>query len=197
MKALIRKYLKEYYPSHDNDWFDLVKSKKTLADQIETAVLSLNSEGLMRGHQRRVGKHRLKNYAQALLSEESIDRTRKALRSRNFHFVYPVFKEETRNHYLVSDLTAYDTAQRICSAYGIEPEFVYLHTGTTVGARNLGIAIRGKQYLKKHELPDWLTSSLSPADIENFMCIYKDHCLSGLRKNETNCVPRRTKNRIC
>lgn len=197
MKALIKKYLKDYFPSHDNDWFDLVKSKKTLADQIETAVLSFNSAGLMHRHQRRVGLERLKNYAEALLSAENTDRVRKALRSRNFHSVCRVFKEEAKNHYMVSNLTAYDAAERICSAYGIEPEFVYLHAGTTVGARNLGIKIRGKQYLEKHELPDWLTSSLNPADIENFLCIYKDHFLSGLRKNETNCVPKRTKNRIC
>ncbi|MEO5602155.1 MAG: hypothetical protein ABIR06_14645 [Cyclobacteriaceae bacterium] len=75
---------------------------------------------------------------------------------------------------MVSDLTTYDSTQRICSAFDIEPEFVYLHNGTTAGAKNLGIKVRGKEYLQLSELPGWLTSSLGPADIENFLCIYKD-----------------------
>ncbi len=189
MKSLIGKYIKNYYPSHDNDWFDLVQSKKTLADQIETAVLSLNSDGLMHGHQRRVGLERLQKYAQALLSEENVDRIRKGLRTRKFHNVYTVFKEETKNHYMVSDLTAYDVAQRICSASGIEPEFVYLHTGTTMGAKNLGINVRGKKYLQMNELPGWITSSLSAADVENFLCIYKEEFLSPSSSNNRSICP--------
>ena len=197
MKKLIKRYLKEYFPYSDNDWFDLVKSKKSFADQVQTAVLSLNSKGIMHGHQRRVGLARLKKYSQALLSEESLEKIRKALRTRNFHSVYLVFKEETKDHYMVSDLTAYDVTQRLCSAYGIEPEFVYLHTGTTVGAKNLGIDVRGKEYLEVIELPSWLTSSLSPADIENFLCIYKDDFVSGQSKNKSNCLPIRSKRWIC
>lgn len=174
MKKLVKKYVKDYFPSHDNEWFDLVKSKRTLQEQIETAALSKNNEGIMHGHQRRVGEKRLKKYAQALLSDETVDRVKKAIKSGVFHNVYLILKYETRNHYMVSSLTAYDVAQRICSVYGIEPEFIYLHTGTTEGAKNLGINTRGKEYFELKELPVWLSSSLGPADIENFLCIYKD-----------------------
>ncbi|MEO5602154.1 MAG: hypothetical protein ABIR06_14640 [Cyclobacteriaceae bacterium] len=40
-KSLIKQYIKDYFPSHDNAWFVLVKSKRTLTDQIETAVCRL------------------------------------------------------------------------------------------------------------------------------------------------------------
>jgi hypothetical protein len=189
MKSLIKRYIKEYFPSQDNDWFNLVKSKRTLLEQIETATLSLNFEGVMHGHQRRVGHERLKKYAQALLSENNIERIKKAVRSRNFHNVYLVFEEETKNHYMVSSLTAYDVAQRICSIYGIDPEFVYLHTGTTEGAKNLGIKTRGKECLEMKDLPVWLTSSLGPADIENFLCIYKEDFLRSKSARETRKKP--------
>lgn len=91
---------------------------------------------------------------------------------------------------MVSSLTAYDVAHRICSVYGIEPEFIYLHTGTTEGAKNLGIDTRGKKYLDLKELPDWLTSSLGPADIENFLCIYKDDFNNSK-------LSRKNRNRVC
>jgi hypothetical protein len=189
MKRLITQYIREYFPSHDNDWFDFVKSKKILDEKIETAVLSLNSSGKMHGHQRRVGLDRLKKYAQSMLTEVNVERLKKALRTKDFHNVYSVFKEETKNHYMVSSLTAYDVAQRICSIYGIEPKFVYLHTGTTDGAKNLGISIRRKEYLKLNELPNWITASLGPADIENFLCIFKDEIAGRARKTDDNCPP--------
>jgi hypothetical protein len=197
MKAMIRKYLKDYLPSDDTEWFKLVDSKRTLPDQIETAVLSLDFNGRMHGHQRRVGGARLKKYAQAMLSQHHIDLIKKALRSKNFHAVYLVFKEETKHHYMVSTLTAYDVTQRICHVYGIEPEFVYLHTGTTEGARNLNIKTGGKEYLQSKEVPAWLSSSLAPADIENFLCIYKDEFRLSTGKHKSICPPKKIKNSPC
>jgi hypothetical protein len=196
MKSLIREYLRDYFPSNDNDWFDLVKSKKTLTEQIETAVLSLNSEGKMHGHQRRVGLRRLKAYAESLLSTENVDRLRKALRTKRFHNVYSILRDETKNHYMVSSLTAYDVAQRLCGAYGIEPEFIYLHTGTTVGAKILNIKISGKEYLQMNDLPSWISSTLTAADVENFLCIYKDRFVDSRTQGGNNCLPKKNK-RIC
>lgn len=161
MKSLVKEYIKYYFPSHDSDWFEVVKSKRNLHEQIEAAALSLNSKGVMHGHQRRVGLARLKKYAASLLSTNNVDRIKTALRTGEFHNVYTIFKDETKNHYMVSSLTAYDVAQRLCFAHGLEPAYIYLHTGTATGVKNLNIRRRGKKYLEMSELPQWLTVSLS------------------------------------
>lgn len=47
----------------------------------------------------------------------------------------------------------YDVAHRIVAYLGLEPEHVYLHRGTRVGARALGLG-RGRQWIDLAELPD-------------------------------------------
>lgn len=195
VKHLIRDYLRDYFPGNDTEWVEVVRSSKTFAEQIEAAVMSLNSDGLMHGHQRRIGRKRLQLFLQAMLAPKNIDAVRKALRTKLFDNVYKVFKSETLNHYMVSDLTAYDITQRICAVHMIEPEFIYLHTGTTVGAKNLGLDVKGKKYLLIAEIPAWISSSLGPADIENFLCIYKDDFLRSLARGKGTLL--RNRRSIC
>lgn len=72
-------------------------------------------------------------------------------------------------------LYVYDVAHRIGHSMGISPEFVYLHAGTRDGARNLEIwgdfKIKGGKML----LSDFPCEMhcLTPAQVEDFLCIYK------------------------
>lgn len=52
----------------------------------------------------------------------------------------------------VGELMIYDTAHRIGAFLKLEPEFVYLHAGTRVGAAALGFP-RSREKLEMHELP--------------------------------------------
>lgn len=71
----------------------------------------------------------------------------------------------------IGELTVYDTATRIAAGYGIEPNKVYLHAGTRVGAKALSLD-RGQSYLEINELPRAF-HKLKAREIEDCLCIYK------------------------
>ena len=72
----------------------------------------------------------------------------------------------------IGPVTIYDTAQRIGYRLGLAPDRVYLHAGTREGARKLGLDT-SHEYLLPEELPFPL-QKLAPADVEDFLCRYKD-----------------------
>ncbi|MBI1997211.1 MAG: hypothetical protein HYW03_03845 [Deltaproteobacteria bacterium] len=71
----------------------------------------------------------------------------------------------------------YDTALRIGARLGLEPERVYIHSGTRVGARRLGLDWRAK-WIEPKDLPKPLRS-LPPWQVEDILCIYKDWFTQG------------------
>jgi hypothetical protein len=73
----------------------------------------------------------------------------------------------------IGELTVYDISQRIGSRFDLEPDRVYLHSGTRVGARALGFDGR-RASLEVAELPDELTEQLRPRELEDLLCIYKN-----------------------
>ncbi|MEK5331403.1 hypothetical protein [Lysinibacillus sp. FSL W8-0992] len=89
----------------------------------------------------------------------------------------------------IGGLTVYDTAERIGYAFGLYPTKVYLHRGTRTGAINLlgRKAVRGRKYLYMHEFPVEF-QILTPREMENCLCIYKDTFLTGkLPKQKLAC----------
>ena len=70
----------------------------------------------------------------------------------------------------IGPLTVYDVAHRLAAFLGKAPALVYLHAGTKAGAAVLGF--RGKA-IHPDVLPAAF-SRLSPAEIEDCFCIYKD-----------------------
>jgi hypothetical protein len=73
----------------------------------------------------------------------------------------------------IGPLTVYDVATRIGAHLQLEPEKVYLHSGTKKGARELGLGARRKT-LEKAVLPGEL-GRLAGREIEDCLCIYKDY----------------------
>jgi len=71
------------------------------------------------------------------------------------------------------ELYTYDMALRIGAFLVLAPEFVYLHRGTRAGARTLGLNAK-LPYLTIDSLPAELRT-LSPAEVEDFLCIYRDY----------------------
>lgn len=72
----------------------------------------------------------------------------------------------------IGELMIYDTALRIGAKMGVAPTRVYLHAGTRVGARHLGLGRRA-QFLEKSDFPAALRA-LEPREIEDCLCIYAD-----------------------
>jgi len=77
--------------------------------------------------------------------------------------------------YGCGDLYIYDASLRIGASLKLAPEVIYLHAGVIEGAKALGFNVRGRPHLAMDEIPrdcDELRR-LSPAQIEDFLCIYK------------------------
>ena len=77
--------------------------------------------------------------------------------------------------YGVGELMVYDTALRLGASVGLEPEVVYLHSGTRKGARALGLD-HAKPFLAMDDLPSALRG-LRPREVEDLLCIYKAQLL--------------------
>lgn len=74
----------------------------------------------------------------------------------------------------VAELTVYDMARWIGAYLRLEPELIYLHTGTRHGAAALGIEVSSSEKtLDKYRLPSefW---TLSCGYLEDLMCLYKE-----------------------
>ena len=103
--------------------------------------------------------------------------------------------------YGAGELYAYDVAQRVGLRLGLRPERVFLHRGTRAGARALGISVSGRKSIGIDELPRALRS-LSPAEAEDVLCIYKSY-FPKLDRNDDDasdarsCLPRSVRSRRC
>jgi hypothetical protein len=93
----------------------------------------------------------------------------------SFHALYSII--EVAGHG-IGDLGVYDPAHRIGAYLGLSRTLVYLHRGTAEGARRL-LGITGQRTIDPKDLPSVLTDFLTPAEIEDFLCIYKDALIGG------------------
>jgi hypothetical protein len=89
----------------------------------------------------------------------------------------------------IGDLAVYDIARRIGAYLRKFPRLIYLHRGTAEGARQLGFT---GATLDPSLLPPAF-SKLTPAEIEDCLCIYKDELaeLSARDPRRSRCVLRR------
>jgi hypothetical protein len=91
----------------------------------------------------------------------------------SFELLYGEIESKIGDLHGIGALTIYDIALRIGAYLRKKPNLVYLHRGTRVGARRLGFA--GKA-LDPRSLPSAF-SRLTPDEIEDCLCIYKDEFL--------------------
>ncbi len=93
-------------------------------------------------------------------------------RISDFNELYKTIKAEADKFYGIGRLTTYDTATCIAFEQGIYPKDVYLHAGAADGAKTLGI--RGTKASKTQFVAICKAfEMLEPAQIEDFLCIYK------------------------
>jgi hypothetical protein len=93
--------------------------------------------------------------------------------------LYDLVSEAIRDIEGIGPLTVYDTAHRIGACRGLSPKCVYVHAGVAKGAKALGLnPVHGK--LALDQVPEEL-SELRPEQIEDCLCIYKDHFRPDMR----------------
>jgi hypothetical protein len=73
----------------------------------------------------------------------------------------------------IGELTVYDTALRIGANMKLQPDVVFMHSGTRIGAKRLGLDA-SREFLTVEELPADFRD-LRPREIEDVLCIYKDY----------------------
>jgi hypothetical protein len=117
----------------------------TFESALRRAALGLTADGKVHSHQRQVSRQARRDWADHLLA--------------NIELLRPVETFEqlfSRVESLaidgIAEMTIYDTAYRIGAKLGLEPRFVYLHSGTRKGAGLLGLG-KGRAYLRMEELP--------------------------------------------
>ena len=137
---------------------------------VKQAALAKGSWDGVHDHQKKYGvADKLPAFAKSLLEAlpelENVD---------NFRKLHDAVKAGAGKVFHNAKLTFYDTALRIGAYRKIEPKEVYLHCGAEVGARALGIKIKGRRAIPVGEF-DSAFHQLKPREIEDLLCIYKEN----------------------
>jgi|SRR6185437_5545027 len=141
----------------------------SLSAAIRRAALCKTKDGKRHQHQRRIPGELLEDVEARLQSIR-----RKLSNAKNFAVLHDFIENEIGELKGIGELTAYDIAHRIGASLRKSPTLVYLHRGTREGAAILGF--RGRT-LDSAMLPAAF-SRLTPAEIEDCLCIYKNELRS-------------------
>ena len=141
--------------------------QRSFEDAISKAAIAQRPDGKRFSHQRRIPKPALEESRRRLLRARS-----RLANVSTFDALLKIVEDEIGPIHKIGKLTVYDTALRIAAWRRLEPEVVYLHAGTKVGAKALGLAYR-ERTIALENLPAPLRR-LSPRELEDVLCIYKD-----------------------
>jgi hypothetical protein len=156
-----------YQRSRAQDEASWFLNQPTLHDAISWAARARWKNGKKFDHQWRLKNSDLCRAEEALLKVE-----RRIARSVTFDELFEVVMGAVCQIWKNPELYCYDTALRIGAKLDLKPDKVYLHRGTRIGARKLGLNTRGAT-LDPSALPDGLRG-IEPSEIEDILCIYKD-----------------------
>jgi hypothetical protein len=161
---IVRDYIREYRDDASAEMEDY-RTEKTRVAAIRRASLCEFPDGKRHPHQYRIPRSLLE------LAEGRLQAAAKQLaEARDFDALHEIVKREIGSVHGIGKLMVYDIAHRIGAYFGKTPAMVYLHRGTKEGAATLGF--RGET-LDPKVLPAAF-SKLTPAEIEDSLCIYKD-----------------------
>lgn len=141
----------------------------TLKAAIRRAALCLLQNGKRHPHQYRIPGSLL-DQVEARLQAIAVT----LQRARDFAALQDLVDREISSLDGISELTVYDIAHRIGAYLKKAPQLVYLHRGTRTGAAVFGL--RGRT-IRPDQLPAAF-SRLTPSEIEDCLCIYKDYLKS-------------------
>lgn len=165
LDILVAHYLKNWKGCGQDElaWY---KTSENLNEAISRATSSQTEAGRRHSHQRRIIQEAINEAQYRLIQKES------ELRGCiSFEELHEIIKTELASVWGLGELYYYDIAHRIGAYLKHSPIKVYLHSGTRVGARALGLNV-SKGYLEKRDLPKPL-HRLKPDQVEDFLCLYK------------------------
>lgn len=141
----------------------------SLKAAILDAGMARNAKGKRFRHQSRLRKNALEECTERLLARQTA-----LAGAKSFDDIHDIVESAIREISGIGELMVYDTALRLGAKLGRLPtSSVYLHSGTRKGAKALGLD-RGQRVLEMSELPAAF-HSLEPYEVEDCLCIFKDH----------------------
>lgn len=162
--GIVGDYIREYRDDARAE-MDTFRRERSKASAIRRAALCEFPDGKRHPHQYLIPQSLLE------LAEERLQAAARRLAGApDFDALHEIVKCEIGSVHGIGELTVYDIAHRIGAYLGKVPTLVYLHRGTKEGAAVLGF--RGVA-LDPAVLPSAF-SRLTPAEIEDCLCIYKD-----------------------
>ena len=171
LTAIVNDYMSNHKERAEKElrWFVIQRS---LDEAVSLAALAKKPNGKKFSHQWRVKKVALKESQRRLLNRIEI------LKSvSSFEKLFILVESAIGDIDGIGELTVYDTALRIGAKLNLEPERIYLHAGTQIGAKELGIDIKEKS-ISVEKVPTALRR-LQPREIEDVLCIYKEYFGTG------------------
>jgi hypothetical protein len=166
LESIIKAYkiLKQNNP---DSWIIDCSNADKIENAIELAATARNSVNKKHDHQHRITTATLESFADRILEKSS-----KVKNSKSFDDLISVIGNCRVKG--ISDLTIYDTAQRIGGFLDLYPERVYLHRGTRKGAEILLGKLK-ENHIAIDQLPQpFQVSDLTASEAEDILCIYKD-----------------------
>lgn len=150
--------------AYERGYVPWLRASPDFATAVDRAVRSRMPDGTMHNHQTRVRLSALITFGQAIIETHP-----KVGTWPDFHTFF--LHLDRIKPWGIGPLTVYDVAERIGRYLCLEPDRVYLHAGPTLGAKALGIDVRGKAWLRMDELPAPM-QVLAADEAEDFLCVF-------------------------
>ena len=143
----------------------------SLRNALEVVAAWRDPSGKIERHQRRLRRD-VKEAAGELIRRLELGG------ATSFESVFQRVQEAVGGIRGAGDLVVYDVALRLAAVLGLPPQRVYLHRGSRVGARALGVRTKERSLPLDAFPPEF--RRLHAWEIENLLCVYK-HELGALR----------------
>ena len=170
LRAIVRQYC-ALLSRRGDDELAFYREQKSLRDAILHAGMATIASGHRHPHQYRIPRRALERATGALLSARISPPI-------SFDELYSTVHDAIVPIPGIGDLMVYDTCRRIGAYLQVEPERVYLHAGTRLGARAIGLRVN-RGTVDVAELPPEFRT-LTPGQIEDCLCIFKDELANVL-----------------
>lgn len=164
IRESVNRYINEYRSAARNE-LSFFEMQPSLERAVELAALAKTSNGRRHRHQARIPEPSLVEAAKRLLKLLA-----QIQGCENFDELLKLVEREIDPIWKIGKLAVYDVSLRIGAYLGLEPDRVYLHAGTRVGAKILGLNYK-QESLSLGELPKEF-QKLSPGEIEDCLCIF-------------------------
>lgn len=162
-KNIVERYIREFRPfAYKEDRY--YQRLRTLDEAISQAAMCLEPRGKRHPHQYRIPKKSLETAKSILLKTNLAS-------CSNFEQLHEQVNRAISHVHMIGPLTVYDISQRIGAYLKLQPNLVFLHRGTAIGAKAMGLTSNTDR-IRVSELPQPF-HKLTADEVEDCLCIYK------------------------